>query len=70
MAKAADSKDMSSGPERNKAEHEDPIVELKDMPDIVPTPPANIQKTRGKGKHVLKRRKKAPAKKKAAPKKE
>ena len=38
VAKAKDEEDVTMRGEKNKAEHEDPIVELKDMPDLVPTP--------------------------------
>ena len=60
MENAKDEEDVTKRGEKNKAEHEDPIVELKDMPG----PAVTIQKTRGKGKHVLKKRKKVDQQKK------
>jgi hypothetical protein len=39
---AADVEDVTKKGERDKAEHEDPIVELKDMPDIKPTPTSGV----------------------------
>jgi hypothetical protein len=56
LENAKDEEDVTKKGERNKPEHEDPMVKFEDIPG------SKIQRTRGKGKHVIKRRKNPHAK--------
>lgn len=57
LENAKDEEDVTKKGERNKPEHEDPMVKFEDIPGG-----SKIQRTRGKGKHVIKRRKNPSAK--------